>query len=599
MKARLFVIGILLLLCVACHTPTREARRMVKRAEQLVDTLPDRTVRLIDSVLHMPVYFSERERMDMALLQAEALFGDRGTDLSPIMDDDFFDDHADLSTSPELERAATYFAQKKQYTKAAHAALYSGFVQQHYDEKENAMRSFKEAEQYGKLAVDSLAVARAEYKMGRMLFYDDMVEDALLSLKSAEKRFGNQLAEKAFVQNFIAGCYLVLGDDENTEFFLQQSLINAKKSHVDKVKRKAINNYAVLYQLQGKYNQAIACLKLNADNSKLDEKELLLLNLNLGNVFFVKGNMDSATYYFKCVDSLLPNAKVKLETKVSAYNSLSQFAESQGNDSLALYYWKYYDNWLNEVRDKREQSNVYGIQQKYDYGTLQNTMNQKVIRRQRLIIVLSIVMVLVLLAFAISQIRLARIRKQEAEAKASLFHFMQQNKELAKKHETSEKALADISMMHKAEEKAYQDLIRKNSEIESACNTYAQQLSDALNKEALTMRKLDIFLKNREEKAYLAALKDAVFNDEDPWEALMGVFDSLYPDVRSNLALQHPELTEMEQKDFILSYFNVSRDEEASLFQKSIHTVDKLRNTVRQKMKQSAVATAPKLEEKA
>lgn len=111
------------------------------------------------------------------------------------------------------------------------------------------------------------------------------------------------------------------------------------------------------------------------------------------------------------------------------------------------------------------------------------------------------------------------------------------------------------------------------------------------------MRKLDIFLKNKEEKAYLAALKDAVFeNNEDHWEALMEVFDLLYPDVRSNLALQHPELTEMEQKDFILSYFNVSRDEEAHLFQKSIHTVDKLRNTVRQKMKQSTVEPSPKSE---
>jgi hypothetical protein len=60
------------------------------------------------------------------------------------------------------------------------------------------------------------------------------------------------------------------------------------------------------------------------------------------------------------------------------------------------------------------------------------------------------------------------------------------------------------------------------------------------------------------------------------------------------LERQHPELTEMEQKDFILSYFNVSRDEEARLFQKSIHTVDKLRNTVRQKMNPSATEQTPK-----
>ena len=125
----------------ACDNTTREARRMVKRAEQLADTLPDSTVRLIDSVLGMPASFSERERMDMALLQAEALFGDHGQEISPVMDDDFFDEHATLSTSPELERAAAYYARKKQYAKAAHAALYSGFVQQHYDEKEAAMRS--------------------------------------------------------------------------------------------------------------------------------------------------------------------------------------------------------------------------------------------------------------------------------------------------------------------------------------------------------------------------------------------------------------------------------------------------------------------------
>ena len=50
---RHLLIGLLLLLLAlaACHTPTREARRMVKRAELLADTLPDSTVCLIDSVL--------------------------------------------------------------------------------------------------------------------------------------------------------------------------------------------------------------------------------------------------------------------------------------------------------------------------------------------------------------------------------------------------------------------------------------------------------------------------------------------------------------------------------------------------------------------
>ena len=173
MKTRLIIIGILLLLfCAACHTPTQEARRMVANAERLADTLPDSTIRLIDSMLQMPVNLNERERMAMALLQAETFFGCKDgvhtvSTISPIMDDDFFGDSTGaVYTNPELERAAAYYAKKKQYDKAALAALYSGFMQQHYNENENAMCSFKEAEQYGSLVADSLTMAQAQYWMG-------------------------------------------------------------------------------------------------------------------------------------------------------------------------------------------------------------------------------------------------------------------------------------------------------------------------------------------------------------------------------------------------------------------------------------------------
>ena len=120
--------------------------------------------------------------------------------------------------------------------------------------------------------------------------------------------------------------------------------------------------------------------------------------------------------------------------------------------------------------------------------------------------------------------------------------------------------------------------------MEALCNAYAQQYSNALDKNALIIRKLGIYLENTGEAAYLVDLKEASFGKNTPWDALMDVFDILYPDVRKNLKLQHPELTEMEQKDFILSFFNISRDEEAVMFKKTVHTVDKIRNSVRRKM---------------
>ena len=248
--------------------------------------------------------------------------------------------------------------------------------------------------------------------------------------------------------NMMAVCYMVSGDHENAEICFQQSLMYARESDIDKLNRKILNNYAVLYQLQNDYNQALACLKLIDREPNLDETELLLLYMNTGDVFAEMQVMDSAALYYKCVDSLLPHAHVKTETKVSAYNSLSRFAESQHNDSLALHYWKHYNDCLDEVRGFREHNNLYGIQQKYDYDSMQNAMNQKMIRRQRIIIVLSMLAALVFLAFAVSKIRLAQSRKQEAEAKDSLFLFMQQHKELQKKHETSVKTVSVSFLKH-------------------------------------------------------------------------------------------------------------------------------------------------------
>ena len=582
------LIGFLLLLALAaCHSPQREARRMVARAERLFDTLPDSTASLIDSVLRMPVYFGEKQRMDMALLQAEALLGDRGQEIPPLMDDDFFDDKPFFSTSPELERAADYYAKKKQYAKAAHAALYSGFVQQHYNDKTAAMQSFKEAEHYGRLAGDSLAVARAEYRLGRMLYYDGMNHEALVLLKASEIGLGDHQAEKAIVQNIIAACYLMLGNFENAENYLQNSMMFAEKRNIEKVKRKALNNYAVLFQLQGEYDKAITCLRQVSKESILDDTELLLLSLNLGDVFFYEGKIDSAAYYYKHMESLLPTIIVKLETQLAVYDALYRFAESQGNNTLALRYRDFHEKLLYEIMQQQQEQNVYRIQQQYDYVSLQNEMNQKLIQRQRFITIVSVLFIVGLAALAVSQIRLAKIRKQEAEAKANLFHFMQQNKKLVQQHEEYARLNTDLMQKQTEKEKVYQELMQENEKYKHAYQSYAKLFSNAKNREQAAVMKLAIYLKNTGSSSSLDGLKRAVFDAQTPWETTYKIFDTLYPNVRENLAQQHPDLNEMEQKDFILSFFGVSRQDEADMLGTTVHTVDKLRQSVREKFRET------------
>ena len=575
---------IVVLALAACDATTREARCLVRQAERWADSQPDSTVRLIDSVLHMPVIFSERERMDMALLQAEALFGDRGQEITPVMDDDFFDDHGPVSTSPELERAAAFYAKKKEYAKAAHAALYSGFIQQHYDEKEAAMRSFKEAEHYGELVGDSITMARAEYKMGKMLFGEYMEQEAQDMFRKSKKFIGNHHIERASIENSEAVTYILMGQFDNADSCLQRGTMLAEKWHSDKVIRKIHNNYSVLYRLQGKYDQAIDCLHRMKANPNLGENDVFVLNLNLGNVYFDMKAMDSATKYYQFVELALPKVNVKKETILAAYEALYRFAEVQNDDSLALQYREMHEKGLYDLMVLRQNQTIYRIQQQFDYESLQNETNKELLRRQQIITIFAIFTIIGLAALAISLIRLAKIRRQEAIAKANLFHFTQQNKELQQKQETTEKQMIDLSMANETYIKAFQDLFQKYQASQDTCKGYAQTLSDALNKEALIIRKLDIYLSNKGEKAYLVALNEAVFEGDDHWEALMKVFDALYPNVRKSLLLQYPDLTEMEQKDFILSYFDVSREDEAAMFNKSVHTVDKWRNGVRKKM---------------
>ncbi len=542
-------IGLLVLLALsACDTTTREARRMVKRAELLADTLPDSTVRLIDSVLRMPASFSERERMDMALLQAEALFGDHGQEISPVMDDDFFDNHATLSTSPELERAAAYYAGKKQYAKAAHAALYSGFVQQHYNEKEAAMQSFKEAEQYGKLAVDSLTVAQAEYWMGKMLLDDGMEHKALALLQTAHLGFGNRFVDKALAQNIMSVCYLLQGDFDNAETYLHQSLLDMENSHskINKVNRKIWNNYAVLYRIQGKYDQAINYLYRMMEDSGLDENEIFMSSLNLGNVFFVMKEMDSAAKYYQHIEGILPTLDVKKETIASAYSALSRFAENQNNAALALQYREKHEKILYDLMIQRQEQTIYRIQQQYDYESLQNKMNKKIIQRHFTILIISILLLITTIIILVLQNRHKQLLKSEEEMKQQLDGLKQDLLQTVKTSVLDHEISSRLRLILKVHDKTPQG--------------------------------------NDPKKEWQSLAWQIMNGEQEAFEAARSVLETAYPKLYSTIKENYPDLTETEAKICLLSCSDLSNTEIAELLGLSTNTVNQNRSNLRKKL---------------
>lgn len=503
-------------------------------------------------------YPSESKRMAMAFEQAQLVYGEGENDT--------------LLFIPELNRASVYYARNNDYGKAALAALYHGYAEKDYDKTE-AMNAFKDAERYGELVNDSLTVARARYQMGNLLYGDYIYEDAMGFFNKSEAYFGQHYSERSLALNSEACCYLILKDYSAADSCLCKALHYAYLGDSEMARQKVLNNYSVLYSKQKEYDKAIDCLRKEKPTNR---QQLLLNQLNFGNVFLAMGAVDSAANYYRLVEIILETNEIRKETRASAYNSISLYEELIGNMDMALKHRKEVEKTLDELQAKREQKSIYYIQKKYDYESLQNAMNQRLANKQRIIVISCIMLTMLSIALTISQIRLARKRKREAEINEALFHFMNQNKDLAQANTVMEQNQI------KAEE-SIRDLAQKYLESQNTTYFYAKELSEALEKERKTMMRLHTYLQTPKDKSQLKALETTVFEDKDHWEALLGVLNKIYPNQWETQKSMFPDLEEDEQKVLMLSRFRLSRQEEASLLNTSVHMIDKIRARMRAK----------------
>ena len=324
------------------------------------------------------------------------------------------------------------------------------------------------------------------------------------------------------------------------------------------------------------------------DDPCLNDTEKIVLFLNIGKVYFKMKEMDSVAKYLQQMEAMLPTVNVKKETNASIYELLSQYAESLNDDSLALQYREKHERLLYDIMIQRQEQTIYRIQQQYDYENLQNIMNQKLIHKQRLITIIGIFAIIGLTALAISQIRLAKTRKQEAETKANLFHFMQQNKELAKKSEAQKQDQIYLSQKHKEREQAYEELLKEKERQERTASDYGERLSLELKKEQSIMLRLHLFLQNQGDDELLKKLEKTVFGKQTHLDAMLENVDRLYPQLRKIVKQENLGLDENEQLDVIMSYFNISRQDEALLLDKTTDMVDKIRNRSRKKIQSAS-----------
>lgn len=542
MKKHLVIILALLFAFSSCDSDLRRAKRYYHQAQEVAESDPDSALILIDSVLNIRVFLDDDIRMNMSLMQAEALFthpdGERRELSHRIKEKKIY-------TMPELEGSAEYFAEKGNYLKASYGALYSGYVLKELRNDDAAMICFKDAAKYAEFTGDSLTYARANYNVATLL-YDKYVEDQAIDILSkTEKAFGNQYSERALALNLMAGANIVLGRYDDAEKCLKQSLLFSEKEEYTKAWRKAMNNYSVLYRCQGQYKEAIAYLRCLDD--EMDTTSIVLRYLNMGITFFLGQQNDSAAYYLKQVNDLLLSANIREDIVASTYDAYSVFEEIRNNYESALYYRKKHEDLQFEIQENLRNDNLYHINQKYDYETLQNTMNRKIISYYRIVVMLAVLIIIVLAVSLVLYYRIIQKNKKEAEMKATLLKIMKDN----------------------------EALIRDKS--------------DNLSEKLRSMQRLEILTKDQKDKYLLANLEKEMFGDKNHWEVMTDLFNAIYPGLYDELKEKYPDMSELERRVYMLNDFRLSRIDEALLLDVSTSVLDKARGKVKKILEQDSV----------
>ncbi len=541
MKKHLVIILALLFALSSCDSDLRRAKRYYQQAKEVAASDPDSALILIDSVLNIMVFLDDDIRMNMSLMQAEALFthpdGER-RELSQRIK------AKKIYTMPELERSAEYFAEKGDCLKASYGALYSGYVL-HELRDDAAMICFKDAAKYAEITGDSLTYARAQKNVARLLYESYMIDQAIDVLMKTENYFGNNYAERVNVLNSMAVLNILLKRFVVAEKCLEQGLTYLNLKASPNMYWKVVNNFSVCCREQGKIDDAIGYLRNLDDES--DTTKILIHYLNYGKTF-VKGlQYDSAAYYFNEVKKLLPSAKIKDETIVSAYGAFSAFEELRKDYASALLYRKMHENLQFEIQEKLRKDNLYHINQKYDYETLQNTMNRRIISNYRIEMMMAVVIISVLAVALALYYRIIQKNKKEAEMKATLLRVMKDNENLI------------------------------------------QDKSDNLAEKLRSMQRLEILSKDHKDKYLLANLENEMFGDKNHWEVMTDLFNTIYPGLYDSLKEKYPDMSELERRVYMLNDFKLSRLDEALLLDVSTSVLDKARGKVKKLIEQDSV----------
>ena len=333
--------------------------------------------------------------------------------------------YEDISTDDQIFEAYDFFVKQKDYENAAPAALYSGCVRQAKKEYESAMNCYKEADYYGRLVGDSVSAAFAQYYIGDLLNNSGNEAEAIINYKTAAELWDDSLSRKAKCLNAVAMMHIVNDEYDSAFVYLEQAL-NLAQTAEDKVTEASVwNNYSVAYQLLDEYAAAKNCLRKALPLT--DQKRRPIALLNLAKVHLVLDERDSLEFYKTQMLNAIEEVESRPETMAAVYGFLIKDALSVGDYESAYQFEKQHEQVALDILGDQTQSSVLEIQKKYDFEAQANQHNRQMLSRQRLIIVLTVILIAALVVVSVLILNALKKKRIEAEINANLLELKKRN----------------------------------------------------------------------------------------------------------------------------------------------------------------------------
>jgi tetratricopeptide (TPR) repeat protein len=467
--------------------------------------------------------------------------------------------YEDISQDDQIFDAFDFFVKQKDYENTAPAALYSGCVRQAKKEYEAAMNCYKEADHYGRLVGDSVSAAFAQYYLGELLNNSGNETEAIANYKAAADLWGDSLSRKAKCLNAVAMMHIVNDDYDSAFVYLEQALQCAQTSEDEITEASVWNNYSVAYQLLDKYDDAKECLRKALPLT--DQKRRPIALLNLAKVHLALDERDSLEYYKTQMLKAMDEVECRPETTAAVYGFLIKDALSVGDYESAYQFEKQHEQVALDILADQSQSSVLEIQKKYDFEAQANQHNRQMLSRQRLIIVLTIILIAALVVVSILILNALKKKRIEAEINANLLELKKRNAQQQQEHNAMQTQL---------------EALQKQTD---------GKLKDEYLQKCHIIRCFEVLSHDRSNAMAFKDLEKSLFDGEDHWASFETAFEGVHPGFISSVRQSYPDLSEQEFRYCLLSHFKLSRQEYADVLGCSVYNVDKIRASLNNKMK--------------